>query len=675
MAITPFLQQTIFGKFYSVISFIIYLLLLNNPQITKGLSENVSLNNSNNFPNSFVLQKYLEMNTNKLHIITHTHTNTHNLSLSSLNTKLFYSVLQCNKNKLHPYYITGFVDGEGCFSINVRPRPNRGKGYAVELVFKITLSSKDKLLLKEIKNYFGVGRLLTQGSSISYCVKSLNELQVIVNHFDNYPLISNKWSDYQLFKQVFELMLQKEHLNSEGLNKIVSIKAVSNRGWSDKLRALFPKIIPALRPSVKSQIIPDPHWVSGFVEGEGSFYIKISSKNLVSFRFLVTQHVRDVELLKSLIIYLKCGYYLPRSNSVSHGDYFVTDLEDIKCKILPFFEKFPLQGNKLKDLFDFKKAVELKGGGNRTPLTTKNLADIKQIKQGMNKKRISDDHEKTLLDSNPSTRRPSIKSKGSAPSYLSPREGINKRHYSSTAIIRKEQPKSDQMKFFEWMAGLIDGDGEFQTTKKGFSSFKIIMGINDKKPLYEIKHKYGGYVKPISGSNALKYKLRNPKGLINLINDINGLIRNPIRMLQLNRICVKYNIKLIEPQPLTYNNGWFSGFIDSDGSIHIDEALGQLTISVTQKNKYLLNPLQNLYGGRIQILRSKEAFQYSIYRKKEILELVNNYFNKYPLKSGKANKINLIKEFYLLSDYRNLNINYINEFNQWVTFKDKWDKI
>jgi hypothetical protein len=186
---------------------------LNNPQITKTLSKNVLLklnrinyflasiasnelvlkfsqillNNSNNFFNSF--KKYI-MNTNKLHLI---HTITHSLTniqnLSFLTTKLFYSVLQ---NKLHPYYITGFVDGEGCFSINVRPRPNRGKGYAVELVFKITLSTKDKLLLENIKNFFNVGRLLTQGSSISYCVKSLNELQVIVNHFDNYPLISNK---------------------------------------------------------------------------------------------------------------------------------------------------------------------------------------------------------------------------------------------------------------------------------------------------------------------------------------------------------------------------------------------------------------------------------------------------------------------------------------------------
>ena len=81
------------------------------------------------------------------------------------------------------------------------------------------------------------------------------------------------------------------------------------------------------------------------------------------------------------------------------------------------------------------------------------------------------------------------------------------------------------------------------------------MNINDKSSLYELKHKYGGSVKQIAGSNAFKYKLSHPKGLINLINDVNGLIRNPIRMLQLNRICEKFSLKLKEPQPLTYNNG------------------------------------------------------------------------------------------------------------------------
>ena len=104
--------------------------------------------------------------------------------------------------------------------------------------------------------------------------------------------------------------------------------------------------------------------------------------------------------------------------------------------------------------------------------------------------------------------------------------------------------------------------------------------------------------------------------------------------------------------------------LDSDGSIHIDEKSGQLTISITQKNKYLLEPLQILYGGRIKILRSKEGFQYSIYRKKEILKLVDVYFQKFPLKSSKASRVKLIKEFYLLSEYRDLNVNEMDKFNQ-----------
>jgi hypothetical protein len=104
--------------------------------------------------------------------------------------------------------------------------------------------------------------------------------------------------------------------------------------------------------------------------------------------------------------------------------------------------------------------------------------------------------------------------------------------------------------------------------------------------------------------------------------------------------------------------------IDSDGSIRIDEKSRQLIISVTQKNKYLLEPLQKLYGGRIQILRSKEAFQYSIYRKEEILKLVDIYFKNFPLKSSKASRVNLIRKFYLLSEHINLNVNKLDKFNQ-----------
>jgi hypothetical protein len=150
-------------------------------------------------------------------------------------------------------------------------------------------------------------------------------------------------------------------------------------------------------------------------------------------------------------------------------------------------------------------------------------------------------------------------------------------------------------------------------------------------------------------------------------------------MLQLNKLCLKYNIELKEPLTLTYKNGWFSGLIDSDGSIYIEES-GKLIISIAQKNKYLLEPLRNLYGGRIKILRSKEAFIYSIYRKKEILDLVDNYFNQYPLKSSKASKINLIKDFYQLEiSPQILNFKLIRsnqtKFKDWIEFKNKWEKL
>jgi hypothetical protein len=117
-------------------------------------------------------------------------------------------------------------------------------------------------------------------------------------------------------------------------------------------------------------------------------------------------------------------------------------------------------------------------------------------------------------------------------------------------------------------------------------------------------------------------------------------------MLQLDKVCKLYGIELEVSKPLTYYNGWFSGFIDSDGSIYYNEKLDQLILSVTQKNKYLLDPLIKLYSGSIKIIDSRQAFQYSIYKKQEILNIVDKYLVRYPLISDKRNKISLIKEFY-----------------------------
>ena len=112
--------------------------------------------------------------------------------------------------------------------------------------------------------------------------------------------------------------------------------------------------------------------------------------------------------------------------------------------------------------------------------------------------------------------------------------------------------------------------------------------------------------------------------------------------------CDIYNIKLEMPGPLSYNSGWLSGMIDSEGSVYLNLASKQIIISVAQKNKYLLDEIQLVYGGKVYVnSKGNLNFKYTMYRKNEILDLLDNYLlKKNPLRSAKKNRLLLIKEIY-----------------------------
>nr|UYR51097.1 hypothetical protein [Morchella crassipes] len=95
-------------------------------------------------------------------------------------------------------------------------------------------------------------------------------------HFEKYPLLTQKGADLELFKQIVEKMNRKEHLTTEGVQEIVNLKASMNFGeLSDNLLSAFPNTVAVSRPIVKDPVIYDPEWVSGFVEGEGCFFVNI----------------------------------------------------------------------------------------------------------------------------------------------------------------------------------------------------------------------------------------------------------------------------------------------------------------------------------------------------------------------------------------------------------------
>ena len=95
------------------------------------------------------------------------------------------------------------------------------------------MHKKDLLILEDIKKTLQVGKIRKSGENcVQYVVESIKELVVIVNHFDNYPLVTAKVSDFLLFKQCFEMIKNGEHLTVEGLLKIVSLKSSLNWGIS-----------------------------------------------------------------------------------------------------------------------------------------------------------------------------------------------------------------------------------------------------------------------------------------------------------------------------------------------------------------------------------------------------------------------------------------------------------
>jgi hypothetical protein len=97
-------------------------------------------------------------------------------------------------------------------------------------------------------------------SEISFRVNSLQDLTIIIiPHFLKFPLFIQKAADFYLFKQVTELMTNKSHLTTEGLQEIINIKASMNLGLSDELKSNFINTVPVQRPTINTTNIPDPN--------------------------------------------------------------------------------------------------------------------------------------------------------------------------------------------------------------------------------------------------------------------------------------------------------------------------------------------------------------------------------------------------------------------------------
>lgn len=265
---------------------------------------------------------------------------------------------------LNPNWITGFTDGKGSFRISNLKSKDRAIGWIVTPIFAIKLSDKDTELLLRIKFYFGVGNIVINKSngSVIYSVKSIKDIcSVIILHFCKYPLWRRsrpqKQADFFLFKNIVELIVQKEHLGEakQGLKKIVEFKSVLNKGLPLELAEAFPGgLSPIKRPTVLLPENIDIQWFVGFIQAEGCFYVNIvkdASKSgyTVQLNFNVTQHIRDLNLFILLKKWLGCGYVHEITKNY-RVNLVITSRKDIVNILFPIFNKYPLRRSPLGGL-------------------------------------------------------------------------------------------------------------------------------------------------------------------------------------------------------------------------------------------------------------------------------------------------------------------------------------
>lgn len=227
----------------------------------------------------------------------------------------------------------------------------------------------------------------------------------------------------------------------------------------------------------------------------------------------------------------------------------------------------------------------------------------------------------------------------------------------------------------EWLAGLIDGDGSLLISKAGYASCEITMSIKDEHALAIIKQKLGGSIKLRSGVQALRYRLHNKKGMIDLLGRINGNIRHTSRTKQLESLCLNLNRNIKYPSDITIDNGWFAGFFDADGTItySMKNNYPQLTISVTNKLLVDVASFQKIFGGNVYFDKSQNGYyKWSIQSKTDI-DFFKAYLLKYPSLSNKKQRLFLTDQYYELKSIKASSaLPGTPLYKAWKGFDSKW---
>ena len=135
-----------------------------------------------------------------------------------------------NKN-ISPEYISGYVDGEGCFTVTFNFRMKAKLRWELRPSFSVSQNEDRRQVLDLMRNYFGCGHIRRDyaDKTVKFEVRDHRDLiGKIIPHFERFPLLSKKQQDFELFRAICGKVHGGDHLVSEGFVEIVHLAYAMN---------------------------------------------------------------------------------------------------------------------------------------------------------------------------------------------------------------------------------------------------------------------------------------------------------------------------------------------------------------------------------------------------------------------------------------------------------------
>ena len=129
------------------------------------------------------------------------------------------------RRKYLHWYIAGFVDAEGCFSVSVKKQETARFGYVIDPVFHVVQGEQGLPVLKAMKIVLNAGRIERKHGQDEWQFIVDNRRQLaekVIPFFNKYRLIV-KAHDFQRFAEIVERLERKEHWTREGFEKLLRL--------------------------------------------------------------------------------------------------------------------------------------------------------------------------------------------------------------------------------------------------------------------------------------------------------------------------------------------------------------------------------------------------------------------------------------------------------------------